>query len=113
MVGFYEVLMKKVLLVSLAVLTALLLAQEPEPARGGGDPAFRGMRYRLIGPFRGGRSLAVSGIPGDTNTYYFGAAGGGVWKSTDGAVSWAPIFDRESAFSIGALAVSTADPNVI
>ncbi len=77
------------------------------------DAAFRGMRYRNIGPFRGGRSLAVAGIPGDPFTYYFGAAGGGVWKSTDGAVTWSPIFDHEASFSIGALAVAPSDPNVI
>src|SRR5690242_7656943 len=90
----------------------LLSAQEPETPRTG-DPAFRGMRYRLIGPFRGGRSLAVTGIAGDPDTYYFGAAGGGVWKSTDGAFTWSPIFDRESSFSIGALAAAPSDRNVL
>src|ERR1700685_3286300 len=52
------------------------------------DPQFKGMEYRLIGPFRGGRSLTASGIPGDPTTYYFGATGGGVWKSADGGMSW-------------------------
>src|ERR1044071_5510862 len=88
---------------------AWIYAQENEAARG--EAAFRGMRYRLIGPFRGGRSLAVSGVVGDPNTYYFGAAGGGVWKSTDGSVTWTPVFDREPAFSIGALAVAPSDRN--
>ncbi len=55
-----------------------------------GDPLFRGMKYRSIGPFRGGRSLTAAGIPGDPTTYYFGATGGGVWKSTDGANTWSP-----------------------
>jgi hypothetical protein len=50
------------------------------------EQAFKGMKYRLIGPFRGGRSLTAAGIPGDPTTYYFGATGGGVWKSTDGAM---------------------------
>ena len=50
------------------------------------DKLFKGMKYRLIGPFRGGRSLTAAGIPGDPTTYYFGATGGGVWKSTDGAL---------------------------
>ena len=52
------------------------------------DPMFKGMKYRLVGPFRGGRSLTASGIPGDPTTYYFGATGGGVWKSIDGALTW-------------------------
>jgi len=46
----------------------------------------------MIGPFRGGRSLTAAGIPGDPTTYYFGATGGGVWKSTDGAMTWSPVF---------------------
>src|SRR5215467_8782358 len=45
------------------------------------DPQFKGLKYRLLGPFRGGRSLTASGVPGDPNTYYFGGTGGGVWKS--------------------------------
>ena len=59
------------------------------------EKAFKGMKYRMIGPFRGGRSLTAAGIPGDPTTYYFGATGGGVWKSTDGAMSWSPVFDKE------------------
>ncbi len=81
--------------------------------RNEGDPLFKGMKYRAIGPFRGGRSLTASGIPGDPTTYYFGATGGGVWKSTDGATTWSPIFDKDGAPSIGSLAVAQADPNVI
>jgi photosystem II stability/assembly factor-like uncharacterized protein len=77
-----------------------------------GDPMFRGMRYRSIGPFRGGRSLTATGIPGDPTTYYFGATGG-VWKSTDGANTWLPVFDTDGAPSIGSIAVSISDPNVV
>jgi photosystem II stability/assembly factor-like uncharacterized protein len=77
------------------------------------DPTFKGMKYRLVGPFRGGRSLTATGIPGDPTTYYFGGTGGGVWKSTDGAVSWAPMFDKEGTSSIGSLAVSVSDPNTV
>ena len=61
------------------------------------DKLFKGMKYRLIGPFRGGRSLTAAGIPGDPTTYYFGATGGGVWKSTDGAMTWSPVFDKEGS----------------
>ncbi|MGA7565390.1 MAG: hypothetical protein WBW53_04880 [Terriglobales bacterium] len=78
-----------------------------------GDPVFRGMKYRSIGPFRGGRSLTAAGIPGDPTTYYFGATGGGVWKSTDGANTWTPIFDHDGSPAIGSLAVSVSDPNVV
>jgi photosystem II stability/assembly factor-like uncharacterized protein len=78
-----------------------------------GDPLFKGMKYRSIGPFRGGRSLTASGIPGDPTTYYFGVAGGGVWKSTDAANTWSPIFDKDGAPSIGSIAVAVSDPNVV
>ena len=64
------------------------------PAPKNEDPTFKGMKYRPIGPFRGGRSLTASGIPGDPTTYYFGATGGGVWKSTDGAMTWTSVFDK-------------------
>src|SRR5437016_12404168 len=77
------------------------------------DPVFKGLKYRPIGPFRGGRSLTASGIPGDLNTYYFGSTGGGVWKSTDGATTWASVFDKQGTSSIGSVAVSASDPNTI
>ena len=70
------------------------------------------MKYRLIGPFRGGRSLTAAGIPGDPTTYYFGATGGGVWKSTDGAMTWSPVFDKEGTVD-WQLAVADSDHNVI
>ena len=78
-----------------------------------GDPLFKGMNYRSIGPYRGGRSLTAAGIPGDPTTYYFGATGGGVWKSTDGANTWASVFDKNGAPSIGSMAVAQSDPNVV
>ncbi len=78
-----------------------------------GDPLFKGMKYRLIGPFRGGRSLTVAGIPGDPTTYFFGATAGGVWKSTDGANTWTPLFDKEKVSAIGSVAVATSDPNIL
>ena len=77
------------------------------------DPMFKGMKYRLVGPFRGGRSLTASGIPGDPTTYYFGATGGGVWKSTDGALTWKPVFEKENSPAIGSLAVAVSNPNVV
>jgi photosystem II stability/assembly factor-like uncharacterized protein len=74
---------------------------------------FKGMKYRLIGPFRGGRSLTAAGIPGDPTTYYFGGTGGGVWKSTDAAMTWSSVFDKEGTSAIGSLAVANSNPNVI
>ena len=77
------------------------------------DKPFKGMKYRMIGPFRGGRSLTAAGIPGDPTTYYFGATGGGVWKSTDGAMTWSSVFDKEGSSSIGSLAAANSDHNTL
>src|SRR5579863_9893714 len=92
---------------ALMLVAALGLAQQYSPS------LFSGMRWRLIGPFRGGRTLAVAGIPQDPNVYYFGAVGGGVWQTTDGGIVWKPIFDKAPVASIGALAIAPSDPNVI
>lgn len=74
---------------------------------------FSGMRWRLVGPFRAGRVTAVSGVTGEPATYYMGTPGGGVWKTTDGGRVWRPIFDQEHVASVGALAVSRSNPNII
>ncbi len=74
---------------------------------------FPGLRWRMIGPFRGGRVTAVEGVPGDRNTYYFGTPGGGVWKTVDGGQVWRPIFDQVPVASIGALAVAPSNPQVV
>jgi photosystem II stability/assembly factor-like uncharacterized protein len=87
--------------------------ESEEKEKNEGDPQFRGMKYRNIGPFRGGRSLTAAGIAGDPTTYYFGATGGGVWKSTDGANTWSPIFDHDGSPAIGSVAVAASDPNVV
>ena len=71
------------------------------------------MRWRPIGPLRGGRGRAVAGVPSEPNVFYIGNDDGGVWKSIDYGNSWQPIFDREPTSSIGAIAVSVSDPNVI
>jgi photosystem II stability/assembly factor-like uncharacterized protein len=72
-----------------------------------------GLKWRLIGPFRGGRAVAVAGVPGDSTTFYFGSVNGGIWKTTDAGVVWTPIFDSQPVASIGALAVAPSDPKVI
>src|SRR5258707_3093880 len=95
------------------------VAVDPNAATPDSEPAmpeakpFKGMKYRLIGPFRGGRSLTASGIPGDPTTYYFGATGGGGWKTTDGAMRWGAGFHKEGTGDIGRLAVSNSDRNTI
>ncbi len=73
---------------------------------------FSQLTYRYIGPV-GNRVSAVTGVPGNANIYYIGAASGGVWKSVDGGVSWDPIFDDQPAQSIGSLAVDPVNPNVV
>ena len=67
------------------------------------------MKYRLIGPFRGGRSAAVAGSYKSRNTFYFGATGGGVWKTTDGGSNWKNISDKYFGSTIGAVAVAPSD----
>jgi photosystem II stability/assembly factor-like uncharacterized protein len=77
------------------------------------DAALKGMKWRQIGPFRGGRALAVAGVAGDANTYYFGAVAGGVWKTTSGGLTWTPLTDKTGIMSVGAIAVAPSDANVI
>src|ERR1700681_4060011 len=91
-------------------------APEPQastPAMTVPESLFGAMRWRQVGPFRGGRVLAVTGVPGEPSVFYFGAAAGGVWKTTDAGANWTPIFDHESIASIGAIAVAPSDHNII
>ncbi|MFZ3215787.1 MAG: hypothetical protein WA192_06985 [Candidatus Acidiferrales bacterium] len=71
------------------------------------------MKWRLIGPFRGGRVLPAVGVPGKPNEYFFGAVDGGVWKTENGGRSWRPIFDAEPIASIGAIAIAGSDPQTM
>ncbi|MDP2584274.1 MAG: hypothetical protein Q8W47_09350, partial [Candidatus Palauibacterales bacterium] len=88
---------------------APLLAAPPAAA----DTTFGALRWRSIGPFEGGRVEAVTGVPGQPSTFYFGAVVGGVWKTTDAGGHWRPVFDGQPIASIGAIAVAPSDPNVI
>ncbi|MEP6993040.1 MAG: glycosyl hydrolase [Acidobacteriota bacterium] len=75
---------------------------------------FEGLTFRNIGPFRGGRSIAAAGVRHQPNVYYFGGTGGGVWKTTDGGSNWDVVSDKDfKTGSVGAIAVSESDPNVI
>ena len=98
---------RRVLAALLLLLGASLLAQPLQPKL---SP---GLNWRLIGPFRGGRAVAVSGVPGHPDTYYFGSVSGGLWKSMNSGLTWDPIFDGQNVASVGAIAVAPSDPNVI
>ena len=74
---------------------------------------YEGLEWRNIGPFRGGRSAAVTGVSDQPNLFYFGSAGGGIWKTNDAGNSWENISDGYFGGSVGAIAVSDWDPNVI
>ena len=98
------------LVVGCVLAAALAVSAAAQPYN---EAQFKGMKWRDIGPYRGGRVLAVTGIPGNPFTYYFGGVAGGVWRTTDGGVSWQPISDKSVISSIGAIAVSESNPNVI
>jgi photosystem II stability/assembly factor-like uncharacterized protein len=87
--------------------------QTNDPAPYYPEELYSSLDYRLIGPFRGGRSAAVTGVPGQPNLFYFGATGGGVWKTLDGGRTWSNISDGYFGGSIGAVEVAQSDPNVI
>ncbi|MGB8542220.1 MAG: hypothetical protein WCD49_11350 [Candidatus Acidiferrales bacterium] len=74
---------------------------------------YSGLHWRMIGPFRGGRSNGVTGVPGQPNTFYFGSVGGGVWKSENSGRTWTPIFDSQPVASIGAIAVAPSNTSVV
>lgn len=74
---------------------------------------YQDLHWRMIGPFRGGRTRAATGVPSQPNVFYMGQVNGGVWKSDDYGRTWTPIFDRESTQSIGAIAVAQSNPNII
>jgi len=97
----------------LSCLVAPICVTHPAVAQTVSPQFFSGLHWRLVGPFRAGRVVAVSGVPGSATTYYFGGVDGGVWKTTDAGTVWQPVFDREPVASIGALAVAPSDPNVI
>jgi photosystem II stability/assembly factor-like uncharacterized protein len=96
----------------MTILLASLLIAVPAAAQTVSPQLFNEMKWRLIGPFRAGRSVAVSGVPGEL-VFYFGAVDGGVWKTTDAGTVWTPVFDQQPVASIGALAVSASNPKVI
>jgi photosystem II stability/assembly factor-like uncharacterized protein len=87
---------------------AILLAQAPYDTN-----LYSGLKWRMLGPFRGGRVDAVSGVPGRPNEFYFGSVNGGLWKSVDAGRVWTPVFDSQPVASIGALAVAPTAPDTV
>ncbi|MGI8469570.1 MAG: WD40/YVTN/BNR-like repeat-containing protein, partial [Pyrinomonadaceae bacterium] len=77
------------------------------------ENTFSEMKWRMVGPFRGGRVNGVSGVPNEPNTFYFGSVGGGVWKSMNSGRTWNPVFDSQPVASIGAIAVAPSSPNTV
>ena len=106
--------MQRILLLLLLFSSSSVFAQKGTAAGKSDDAVFfSNLKYRLVGPFRGGRSAAVAGAFKARNTFYFGATGGGVWKTTDGGSNWKPISDKYFGGSIGAVAVAPSDDNII
>ncbi len=97
----------------MAGMLAASFASVPLHAQQFDESKLQGLKWRLIGPFRGGRSITATGVPGNPSTFYFGAVSGGVWKTTNAGLTWDPIFDKQAISSIGAIAVAESDPNII
>jgi photosystem II stability/assembly factor-like uncharacterized protein len=102
------------LLIALTIVFQVCYAQKSKTAgTNEEEQLFSKLKYRLIGPFRGGRSAAATGSYKNKNTFYFGATGGGVWKTTDGGSNWISISDKYFGSSIGAVAVAPSDETII
>ena len=99
--------MRALFFIFLGILSSFTYAQNYD------EKSYDALDYRLLGPFRGGRSAAVTGVPGKPNLFYFGATGGGVWETKNGGRTWNNISDGFFGGSVGAIEVSIDDPNVI
>ena len=99
-------------IVAFAVAASLLAARIGE-AQKYPQTTYQEMRWRMIGPTRGGRTRAACGVPSQSNVFYVGAVNGGVWKTDDSGRTWNPIFDAQETQAVGAIAVAPSDPNIV
>ena len=100
----------------LVALIGLLMATPIAAVAGTVSPTAavaNGLQWRLVGPFRGGWATMAVGIPDQPNTFYFGAADGGVWKTTNAGRTWQPLMQHEPAATVGAIAIAPSDPQMI
>src|SRR5689334_15475411 len=112
MVSYRAIVRRGVIVAVVAGAALQWSARRPVDAQATMNPnLYSGLKWRMLGPFRGGRVDAVSGVPGRPNEFYFGAVNGGVWKTIDAGRIWVPIFDSQPVASIGALAVAPSAPD--
>src|ERR1044072_3629016 len=101
-------------LLVICLLTSAAIAQNGGAVKSPMEEAFSRLEYRSIGPaIMGGRIADVEGVPGDPNVVYVASASGGLWKTTNGGVTWKPIFERQGTFSIGDIALAPSNPEVV